>query len=116
MWIGMIASCLPSEKTATTTELRLEAHLQDVYGLMLHRVVELHSRVVDTYSLGRADTTESACALEASAYQRTHMMLARYVQRTQDLMAVETCQTAWGVGHQYSQRAHRAPTPYHWAP
>ena len=62
--IGVIKLPPDPERTAATTELLLEAHLQDLEILRFSCVVEPAAPQVHTYSLGPEVLAESACALE----------------------------------------------------
>ena len=69
-------------RTFATTELRLEAHLQILDLLRMRCVVEPAAPDVHMYALGSETHAESALVFEATADQRTKMMLARPLQRT----------------------------------
>ena len=85
------------ERTAATTELLLEAHLQDLEILRFSCVVELAAPKVHVYSLGPEVHAEAAFALESPADHRTKMMLARALLRHERLLPEESLQTAWSL-------------------
>ena len=95
--IGVIHLPPDPERTAATTELLLEAHLQDLEILRFSCVVEPAAPEVHTYSLGPEVLAEAAFALETPADHRTNMMLARALLRNGGLLPEESLQSAWSL-------------------
>ena len=95
--IGVIDLPPDPERTAATTELLLEAHLQDLEILRFSCAVEPAAPKVHMYSLGPEDHAEAAFALESPADHRTKMMLARALLRHERLLPEESLQTAWSL-------------------
>ena len=60
-------------------------------------MVEPAAPEVHMYSLGPEQNAEAAFALEATADQRTKMVLARALQRKSELLPGETLQAAWSL-------------------
>ena len=95
--IGVIRLPHDPERTAATTELLLEAHLQDQEILRFSCDVEPEAPQVHTYSLGPEVLAETAFALETPAELRTKMLMARALQRNGDLLPEESLQSAWSL-------------------
>ena len=95
--LGLLS--LPEDlgRTSATTELLLEAHLQNLELLRMPCVVEPAAPDVHMYALVSEAPAESALVFEATADQRTNMMLARLLQRTGNLRRQETLQAAWDL-------------------
>ena len=95
--LGLLSLPEDPERTSATTELLLEAHLQNQELLRMPCFVEPTAPDVHMYSLGPETLAESELVFEVPADQRTKMMLARLLQRTGNLRRQETLQTNWNL-------------------
>ena len=95
--LGLLSLPEDPERTSATTELLLEAHLQNQELLRMPCFVEPTAPDVHMYSLGPETLAESELVFEVPADQRTKMMLARLLQRTGNLRRQETLQTTWNL-------------------
>ena len=93
--LGLLSLPEDPGRAPATTELLLEAHLQNLELLRMPCVVEPAAPDAHMYSLGSETQAESALVFEATADQRTNMRLARLLQRTGNLRRQETLQAAW---------------------
>ena len=95
--LGLLSLPEDPGRTSATTELLLEAHLQNLELLEMPCVVEPAAPDVHMYALGSETQAESALVFEAIADQRTNLMLTRLRQRTGDLLRQDTLQEAWSL-------------------
>ena len=85
------------ERSAAQTELFFEGKYENLEVLRFTCAVEAAALEPHTYSLGDEQHAETALASEVPGDSRTKMMLARCLQRNEDLAGDETLQTAWGL-------------------
>ena len=92
--LGLLSLPEDPGRTSATTELLLEAHLQNLELLRMPCVVEPAAPDVHMYVLGSDTQAESALFFDATADQRTNIMLVRLLQSTGHLRRQETLQAA----------------------
>jgi hypothetical protein len=92
--IGGIVLPADPERTAAHTELILESHYQNLELLRFTCTLEAAAADVHMYTLEHQVNAEAALSLELSEDHRTKMVLARSLQRNDELNPEETLQSA----------------------
>ena len=93
--IGGIAVPADPERTAAQTELLLESQYEQLEILRFTCTLEPAAPESHVFHLDGEVNAESALALELPAEHRTKMVLARCLQRHEELLEEETLQGAW---------------------
>ena len=106
---------MPAEpdRTAAQTKLLLESRYEHLEVLRFKCSVEPGAPEPLVYSLADEVHAETALALEVRAEHRTKMMLARCLQRHDELLDEETLQIAWNCNlvTLRARAAHHFPVP-----
>jgi hypothetical protein len=111
--IGGIDVPLDPERTAAQTELLLESHYEHLEILRFTCTMEPAAPEVHVFHLDGEVNAETALALELSVEHRTKMVLARCLQRHDELLVEETIQGAWNktLATLRGRTAHLLPNP-----
>ena len=111
--IGGVEVPADPERTAAATELLLESHYQHLEVLRFTCTLEVAAPEVHVYSLEEQGNAEAAMALELTSDHRTKMVLARSLQRNDELNPEETLQGTWNMSlaELRGRTAHLFPAP-----
>ena len=111
--LGGLALPDDPDRTAGQTELLLEAHYQILEVKRFVCTLETAAEGVHMYSLEDEVDAEAAFASEVNREHRTKMVLARALQRNEELLDGETLQNAWNLSLAQLQgrTAHLYPAP-----
>ena len=93
--VGGIDVPLDPTRTGAQTEVLIESFFQDLEILRMVCSVEPAAPGVHIYSLGQDVNAEAAFALDTPPDHRTKMLLARALQRQQELGPEENLQHVW---------------------
>ena len=93
--IGGIAVPPDPARTAAQTEILLESQYEHIEVLRFTCTLEPAAPETHVFHLDGEVNAETALALELSVEHRTKMVLARCLQRNDELLAEETLQGAW---------------------
>lgn len=85
------------QRTSAETELLLEAQYENLNIQRFVGILETGADEVHIYSLSEETNAEEALAVELAPQQRTKMVLARCLQRNEDLEENETLQSLWSL-------------------
>ena len=111
--LGRVPLPVDPDRTAAETELLLESQYEHLEVLRFKCTVEPGAPESHVFHLGEDMNAEAAMALDVPSEHRTKMMLARCLQRNDELLDGGTLQGAWNqsLGALRGRTAHVFPAP-----